>query len=121
MNNILFTLLLALTCHTGRSQVTIHYDIYGDGATTLWKFPVDTLYHSCACRVLTSPTGSSGLAVSPALRIGNLRVMDHSIVIKDTVDIEMYNIFNATIPPYPLRVITRPAGYHIEVECDLGP
>ena len=83
--------------------------------------PVDTLYHSCSCVVLTPPTGSSGLAVSPALRIGNLRVMDHTTVIKDTIDLEMYNIFNPAIPPYPLRIINRPAGYHVQIKCTLAP
>ncbi len=117
----LITALLVLLTSVSYSQTTVYYNIYGDGTTTHWKFDVDTIYHSCSCLVLTSPTGSSGLAVSPALRIGGLRVTDHSISIKDTVDIELYNIFNPAIPPYPLRIINRPVGYHIEIACTLTP
>jgi len=117
----LLILLITLLSITGSSQTTVYYNIYGDGYTTLWHFPIDTLYHSCSCLVLTSPTGSSGLAVSPALRIGGLRVMDHTTVYMDTVDIELYNIFNPAIPPYPLRVITRPAGYYVQIRCDFMP
>lgn len=117
MKTLLF-LLLVTTASYGQTD-TVNYNIYGNGSQTLWKFPVDSGYHGCTCLLLTPATGSAGLAVSPAIRLSNLRISDRNISYVDTVDIEMYNIFNVGVPPYPLRVVNRPAGYHIEVECIL--
>lgn len=117
----ILTLFITLLSFVGYSQITLYYNFYGDGTTTTWKIPIDTGYHSCSCLLLTSPTGSSGLAVSPALRIGGLTISDHNISSKDTLTVELYNIFNQGIPPYPLRVINRPAGYHVQIKCDFMP